>query len=199
MRQPEISRGLVLRTSLCAAILAGTGATAFALARPATAVVHSIAPFQAQSTNPLKNVGIINIIGVRASSSATFYVEGEPFGDAVWQPLSSPVPGKTFAKIPSVSQYGFGGAACHAEYRRAQIVTSDGSTMVYNLVDYNCVQPSGASTTNGLYDIVGGTGRYAGYTAGGGIFSIDELADGEAFLALSGMHCPPPPRHCVAQ
>jgi len=199
MRQPKISLGLVLRTSLGAAILAGTGAAALALAHPATAAVVSVAPVQAQSTNPLANVGIINIIGVRASSTAPFFIKGEPFGNGVWQPLSSPVPGNTFAAIPSVPLSGFGGAACKTEYRRAQIVSSDGSTMVYNLVDYSCVQPSGASTTNGLYDIVGGTGRYTAVTAGGGIFSIDEKADGQAFLALSGMHCPPPPRHCVGQ
>lgn len=190
MRQPKISRGLVLRTALGAAILAGTGATALALAHPATAAVVSIASVQAQSADPLANVGIINIIGVRASAKGPFYIEGQPFGKGVWQPLSPPVAGTTFAAIPSVPQFGFGGAACKTEYRRAQIVASDGSTMVYNLVDYHCAQPFGASTTNGLYDIVGGTGRYSNYTAGGGIFSIDENADGHAFLALSGMHCP---------
>jgi hypothetical protein len=191
MRQQKISRGLVRRTSMCAAILAATGVTALALAHPATAAVVSVAPVRVQSFNPLENVGIINIIGVRASAKSTFYVEGQPFGQGVWQPLSSPFSGTTFAEIPSVPSFGFGGAACTTEYRRAQIVTSYGN-MVYNLTDYHCVQPSGASTTNGLYDIVGGTGRYADYTAGGGIFSIDENADGHAFLALSGMHCPRP-------
>ncbi|HXW69867.1 MAG TPA: hypothetical protein VEK34_00230 [Methylocella sp.] len=162
-----------------------------ALLAVVSAVAVSVTPVQAQSTE-LKNVGISNVIGVRASFTAPFYIEGEPFGSGVWQPLSSPVSGSTFATVPSVPQFGFGGANCNTEYRRAQIVASDGSTLVYNLVDYRCLQPSGASTTNGLYDIVGGTGRFGGYTAGGGIFSIDENADGHAFLALSGMHCPRP-------
>jgi hypothetical protein len=156
-----------------------------------TAIVVSVAPVQAQSTGPLANVGIINVIGVRDSSTAPFYIKGEPFGNGVWQALDSPVRGEKFATIPSVPLFDFGGADCETEYRRAEIWTADGSSMVYNLVDYRCVQPSGASTTNGLYDIVSGTGRFTGITAGGGIFSIDETADGRAFLALSGMHCPP--------
>ncbi len=104
--------------------------------------------------------------------------------------MSSPVSGSTFAAIPVVPQFGFGGASCSPEYRRARIVTPDGSTQVYNLVDNHYVQPSGAATTNGLYDIVSGTGRFANFAPGGGIFSIDETADGQAFLALSGTHCP---------
>ncbi|MGA3090010.1 MAG: hypothetical protein ABSD75_15455 [Terriglobales bacterium] len=160
-----------------------------------TAIVVSVAPVQAQSADPLANVGIINVIGVRDSSTAPFYIKGQPFGNGVWQPLDSPVPGEKFATIPSVPQFDFGGADCETEYRRAEIWTADGSSMVYNLVDYRCLQPSGASTTNGLYDIVSGTGQFAGITAGGGIFSIDETADGHAFLALSGMHCPP--KGCV--
>jgi hypothetical protein len=75
---------------------------------------------------------------------------------------------------------------CKTEYGQVQIVTSDGSMLVYNLVDYGRLQPSGASTTNGLYDIVSGAGRFADFTAGRGIFSIDEHPDGLAFLALSG-------------
>lgn len=162
-----------------------------------TAIGVSVAPVQAQSTDPLANVGIINVIGVRENSTAPFYIKGEPFGNGVWESLSSPVLGETFATIPKVPLFDFGGADCKPEYRRADIWTADGSSMVYNLVDYRCEQPSGASTTNGLYDIVSGTGRFAGITAGGGIFSIDETAEGQAFLALSGMHCPP--KGCKAQ
>ena len=154
-------------------------------------IIVSVAPVQAQSTDPLAKVGIINVIGVRESVTAPFYIKGAPFGNGVWESLSSPVVGEKFATIPEVPLFDFGGANCVPEYRRAEIWTTDGSSMVYNLVDNRCVQPSGASTTNGLYDIVSGTGRFAGITAGGGIFSIDETADGEAFLALSGMHCPP--------
>jgi hypothetical protein len=55
-------------------------------------------------------VGIINIIGVGASFMAPFFIKGEPFGNGIWQPLSSPVPGSTFATIPSVPPFGFDGA-----------------------------------------------------------------------------------------
>ena len=155
-----------------------------------TTLVVSVAPVQAESPDPLANVdvGIINIIGVRANATAPFYIKGEPFGAGVWKPLSPPVAGDKFAALPSSPN--FPGADCHTETRRVQIVATDGSTSEYNLVGYTCVQPSGATTTNGLYDIVGGTGRFADWTAGGGIFSIDVRADGQAFLALSGMHCP---------
>jgi hypothetical protein len=162
-----------------------------ALLAAVTTVAVSVAPVKAAETpDPLANVdvGIINIIGVRANATAPFYIKGEPFGAGVWKPLSPPVKGDKFAAMPSSPN--FPGADCHTETRRVQIVATDGATSDYNLVGYTCVQPSGASTTNGLYDIVGGTGRFADWTAGGGIFSIDEKADGQAFLALSGMHCP---------
>jgi hypothetical protein len=162
-----------------------------ALLAVTSAVVVSAAAVQAaEPIDPIAGVGKINIIGVRTDSTSPFYIEGEPYGAGVWQPLSPPVKGDKFAALPSSPN--FPGADCHTETRRVQIVATDGSTTVYNLVDYTCVQPSGASTTNGLYDFVSGTGRFADWKAGGGIFSIDELADGEAFLALSGMHCPPP-------
>jgi hypothetical protein len=159
-----------------------------ALLAVVAAIVVSAVRVRADSSDPLADVSIINIIGVRAGSTAPFYVKGEPFGNAVWQPLVQPVFGDTFTMIPSAST--FGGANCQPEYSRAQIQTQDGSTMVFNLVAYHCADssPSGASTTNGLYDILGGTGKFADVTAGGGIFSLDEKADGLAFLARSGMH-----------
>src|SRR5581483_4378846 len=105
------------------------------------------------------------------NATSPFYIKGEPFGAGVWKAVSPPVPGGKFANLPSSAN--FAGADCHTESRRVQIVATDGSTTVYNLVGYTCVQPSGASTTNGLYDIVSGTGRFADWNAGGGIFSID--------------------------
>jgi hypothetical protein len=156
--------------------------------------VISVVRVPAQSTDPLANVGIINIIGVRAGSTAPFFIKGEPFGNGVWQRLGQPVLGNTFAMIPSAGT--FAGAGCQGEYGQAQIVANDGSTLVYNLVGYRCALYAGGSTTNGLYDIVSGTGRFADFKAGGGIFSIDERADGLAFLALSGMHCG---HSCVGQ
>jgi hypothetical protein len=151
--------------------------------------VIAVAPVQAaEPTDPIADVGKIDIIGVRANATSPFYIKGEPFGAGVWKPFSPPVKGDKFAALPSSPN--FPGADCHTDTRRVQIVATDGSTSEYNLVGYTCVQPSGASTTNGMYDIVSGTGRFADWTAGGGIFSIDEHADGQAFLALSGMHCP---------
>lgn len=160
------------------------------LAAVAAIVVPDV---RADLTDPHANVALINIVGVRDGKTAPFYVTGEPFGNAVWQPLGQPVIGNTFATIPGTPT--FGGAKCQPEYSRARIVTPDGSSVLADLVAYRCAQPSGASTTNGLYDIVSGTGRFANFTAGGGIFSIDERADGQAFLALSGMHCRP---RCVS-
>jgi len=173
-----------------------------ALLTVVSAVVVTVASVQAQAPElkngappQLKNVGVINVIGARASATAPFYIEGEPFGSGVYKPIGSPVSGSTFSTIPGVPQVGFGGATCNTEFRQAEIVNSKGS-LTFNLVDYHCLQPSGASTTNGLYDIIGGTGKYADFAVGGGIFSIDERANGQAFLAYSGMHCPPPPRNC---
>ena len=175
----------------CKTICAVVALLAFggAAAAPIPAIAAA-APIAENAEKALEGVGIIDIIGVRANSTAPFFIKGMPFGGGVWQPLTSPVYGGASAAVPPVPQFGFGGATCNPEYSRAQIVTADGSTLVYNLVGTHCLQPSGAATTNGLYDIVSGTGRFADYAPGGGIFSIDEIADGQAFLALSGMHCP---------
>ena len=42
-----------------------------------TAVVVSVAPVQAaEPTDPIADVGIINIIGVRANATSPFYIKG---------------------------------------------------------------------------------------------------------------------------
>src|SRR5581483_10314875 len=100
-----------------------------------TTVAASLAPVQAaEPVDPIADVGKIDIIGVRANATSPFYIKGEPFGAGVWKAVSPPVPGGKFANLPSSAN--FAGADCHTESRRVQIVATDGSTTVYNLVGY---------------------------------------------------------------
>ena len=126
----------------------------------------------AEPTDPIADVGKIDIIGVRANATSPFYIKGEPFGAGVWEALSPPVAGGKFAAMPSSSN--FAGADCHTDTRQVKITATDGSTSVYNLVGYTCVQPTGATTTNGMYDIVSGTGRFADWTAGTHRMSVNK-------------------------
>ena len=66
------------------------------LAVMAVAPVHAAEP-----TDPIADVGKIDIIGVRANANSPFYIKGEPFGAGVWKSVSPPSP--IFSSSPTFS------------------------------------------------------------------------------------------------
>ncbi len=130
-------------------------------------LVVSAVHVRAQSGDAWPSVLVdVKATGFRASNSSPFAITGT-IGEGVWQRLVGPILGNTFATIPSSSS--FGGAGCQPEYSQDQIVILDGSTLTFKVVGVRCVPatPAGAFASNGVYDIVGATGRFAGWDGAG--------------------------------
>jgi hypothetical protein len=111
--------------------------------------------------------------GFQLNGSSPLVLEGDLIGaNAIWQPLASPIQGSTTETIPSGP--GFNGATCRKEFRQAQILTQDGSTLTVHVYDTRCEPysssgiPNGAYSANGVYSVQGGTGKFAGFIGGTG-------------------------------
>jgi len=110
MRQPKISRGLALRTSLGAAILAGAGATALALAHPAAgqaalgtmSPAHIVQPAKTKSCSSGENTGCVS--GTNSGEGAGIFGNNTGTGPGVQGNAS----GEGDAGVFGVSTKGFG-------------------------------------------------------------------------------------------
>ena len=131
----------------------------------------------------------LNALGFQADSSSPLILEGNLIGHhAIWQLRVASQSG-TFETIPPGST--FNGAACRLDYRKAEIVAQD-STLIVEVYATRCEPynssgvPTAAYTANGVYSILGGTGRFAGIIGGTGSIQFDAKSDGTVFVSIHG-------------
>jgi hypothetical protein len=130
------------------------------------------------------------VLGFQLDSSSPLVLHGDLLGDnARWQ-LKIRIPGGTTQTIPNGP--GFPGAACREEYREAQILAQD-ATLTVAVYATRCEPysssgtPTGAYSANGVYGILGGTGKFAGVIGGTGSIQFDANSDGLVFVSIGGV------------